>query len=139
MDDPKNKPRRKRKKETKRERAERYHREDAEAKALGISYGKYQAMKSAGTLPKDIQLPEPQKLQKILKTTNLSRKEIAKIDREIMRAGALADQQEAAEMMETVRKGEFYAERYLRMMRKQMEAVQQKKTPAIPRSPDGRR
>ena len=47
--------------------AERQRRikEDAEAKALGLSYGKYQSLKHAGKLPKQIPIPEKVKPKKL--------------------------------------------------------------------------
>lgn len=48
-----------------RQEMERRSREDAEARALGLSYGKYQSLKHLGKLPENIPLPEKKKIEKL--------------------------------------------------------------------------
>lgn len=61
-DPPKKKP--KTQKEIRQEK-ERRLMEDEEARALGLSYGKYQSLKHLGKLPENIPLPEKKKVEKL--------------------------------------------------------------------------
>ncbi len=114
------------KKETPKARRERYTRENAEAKALGVSYGKYQMLKSQGKLPEHIEIPEnirPQKLG-VYEPAPKGFKEFNEFKERQVAMVAAEITEERRKTRAIVRGGDRAVNGYMERMKKQREAVE---------------
>ena len=118
-------PKRKTTSQRKNEKEQR-KREDAEAKAMGISYGKYQMLKEQGKLPRYIPIPEKKKPKKIgvyipaergLKEFNESRERMFEVA-----AGRIME--ERRQKRARVKAMDSTANNYMKRMKRQKEAVE---------------
>lgn len=115
--------------ETSKERRERYERENAEMRALGITYGKYQLLKSQGRLPKDIKVePKPER-GKILSQVDEKR---TWSDYDSFRVNQLAfmaakASEEAKQKKEILQKGNSAVDRYMAAQKRYKEMTQKQK------------
>lgn len=118
-------PKRKTNVQRKKEKDQR-KREDAEAKAMGISYGKYQMLKEQGKLPRYIPIPEKKKPKKLgvyipaergLKEFNESRERTFEVA-----AGRIME--ERRQKRARIKAMDSTANNYTERMKRQKEAVE---------------
>lgn len=115
--------------ETSKERRERYERENAEMRALGITYGKYQLLKSQGRLPKDIKVEPKPEHEKIPKQNGEKKKDC---DYDTFRMHQLAIMaaraaEEARQKKEILQKSNSAVDRYMAAQKRYKELTQKQK------------
>ena len=110
------------KKESDQKKKKRYILENAEAKALGLTYGKYRVLKDAGKLPESIDLGEYKPKGKQLKNRSVIEANFRKANEEAMKMAEVKALEASYETKAIVEKGDEVSKRYRRIYERQKAA-----------------